>query len=639
MPKHSEILSALTDRTTWEDRQSTWYQMRHDGLRRRTKPFPNAADMHFPLIDMQLEKLKPVYVQQIFATDTIATFSALSADQAQYQAAASQWFDYHIKQHTNFEDEIFSGIDTMLLGGKAIVKVFWEPDKKRLQYEAVHPLHIIVPTGTEKLADADWIVHVQHFSKAQYKRRKDFRQEEEFMNTLCGKGEESEQLDTEKCRREGLTYGKNEETIVIWEVFERDEEGSWSVCTYSPVRCKEPVRAKFGLPYNKGLFAEQVPPFAELNAEIKDKGYYSGRGVAERLAPFEAALCKDWNTQKDYQTLTCTPMFSAKGMPQGSQNIRMVPGEILPFEVQAVQFPSMPMDIGMQMQLTRMTAEQSIATPDFGAMQTGQGQKPRTATEMNMVGGMANQTMDLRARVFRRELGYLFRLSWSILVQYGQEALEFFFDGELGSLPAEAFSGKFLIEPSGSGDNINKQFVMQRAVARKQMFTGNPNIDQRELDKSVLEADDPRLVKRLLLNAGTQAAQQMEDQAQEISIMLLGFPAEVRQTDDDDAHVKSLAGFVQRRNQLKEPLSGEQMRLIAQHAATHMQAMKKKNPQAYQQNMQQTAPMFKELEQLANQVDQLKQQQQQQEQIQAQPTGDGYAADQQQQQDLGGAAA
>ena len=55
MVTHKEILQAISDRGTWERRQATWYQMRHDGLRRKNKPWPNAADMHFPLGDMQIE--------------------------------------------------------------------------------------------------------------------------------------------------------------------------------------------------------------------------------------------------------------------------------------------------------------------------------------------------------------------------------------------------------------------------------------------------------------------------------------------------------------------------------------------------------------------------------------------------------
>lgn len=79
------------------------------------------------------------------------------------------------------------------------------------------------------------------------------------------------------------------------------------------------------------------------------------------------------------------------------------------------------MDIGMQMQQTRMVAEQAVATPDFGAVQAA-GQKPRTATEMNLVGSVMGQSTDLRARIFRRELGRLLQMSWALLLQYGKTA-------------------------------------------------------------------------------------------------------------------------------------------------------------------------------------------------------------------------
>jgi hypothetical protein len=103
----------------------------------------------------------------------------------------------------------------------------------------------------------------------------------------------------------------------------------------------------------------------------------------------------------------------------------------------------------------------------------------------------------------------------------------------------------------------------------------------------VLEADDPRLVKRLLLDEGTQQAEQQEDQAQELSIMLLGFPAQVRPSDDDASHLQSMVGFTQRRMQTGEPMSGEFLTLLAQHAEGHFAAMKKKQPQVAQQRGQQ----------------------------------------------------
>lgn len=41
---------------------------------------------------------------------------------------------------------------------------------------------------------------------------------------------------------------------------------------------------------------------------------------------------------------------------------------------------------------------------------------------------------------------------------------------ELAQLPEQALTARYIIEPSGSGDNMNRQLVLQKAIARKQMF-------------------------------------------------------------------------------------------------------------------------------------------------------------------------
>lgn len=602
MVKHEEILDALETRGPWEKRQATWYQMRHDGLRRRNKPWPNAADMHFPLGDMMIEKMKPFYVSQVFATDTIASFTGLSSDAAAQQSGAAQWFDYQLKQCSNFEDEIVIGSDKMLEGGKGVLKVYWDTQAKQLCFEAINPIYVIVPAHTGRLAKADWIVHVQHYSKAAYKRLKHFKTDETTLTMLCSEGADAAgaraaEYEQKREEREGLTKGRTKDQIVIWEVFSRKDDGQWEVATYSPVAPTTPLRADFGLPYNKGIFGEPnpPPPFFDLSCEKKDRGYYDARGLIERVAAFEASLCKDWNTQKDYQTLVCSPMFHAKGTVPNNANLRMVPGQILPFELNAVQMPPIPMDIAQGMIGTRGTAEQLIGTPDFGMGQNQTQDKPKTAKEAGIIANVMGQNVDLRARIFRRELGHGLNLAWSILIQYAREQLQYFFLDELQALAANVFDHKYRIEPNGSGDNFNRGFVVQKAQARFQMLNNDPFIQQYELRRSLLDADDPRLTKKLLVDAGTQQAEQLEDQAQEITIMLLGFPAQVRPTDDDLAHFQSLAGFVQRRAQMGEELSAETLALISQHAQGHASALQHKKPDVWKREQQKLMFFLREI--------------------------------------------
>lgn len=602
MVTHDEILSAIADRKVWEDRQATWYKMRHEGLRRKNKPWANAADMHFPLGDMLIEKLKPFYVAQIYAGETIATFTAETQDTAAYQQKTGQWFDYQLKQRSNFETEILIATDRMQEGGKGLVKVFYDGNAKQLAFESIKSIYVIVPPWTARIAEADWVVHVQHISKSAYKRLKGFKNDSETMAKLAKGATDTTSLETAKTEREGLTKSSKADTIVLWEIFCRDDDGKIQVRTVSPALPNEPLRPDFGLPYNKGIFANPFPPmpFFEINCESKDQGYYDSRGIIERVAPFETSLCKDWNSMKDYQTLTTAPMFYAKSGLPSTGNVRMVPGQILPFELAAVQMPPIPTDIPASMMGTRQTAEQLVALPDFGTGSSQPGKDKKTATEVNLIGNVMGQSTDLRARIFRRELGHGLNLAYAILCQYAAEAKTFYFLDEMQELPAEAMNGSYRIEPSGSGDNYNKAYVMQKAVARLQMFKDDPFIEQKNLRKSVLESDDARLVKQLLLDAGTQSAEQLEDQAQELSIMLLGFPAQVRPSDDDMAHFQSLAGFVQRRAQLDEPMTTETMMQIAQHAQAHADALKKKRPDVWKQQGQQMIAFVRTLQAEAN---------------------------------------
>ena len=78
--------------------------MRHDGLRRANKPWPWAADLHFPLADMQIEKLKPFYFNQMFSTQTVASFVPTTPDMQPICSEVGNYFDYKVKQESERGD-------------------------------------------------------------------------------------------------------------------------------------------------------------------------------------------------------------------------------------------------------------------------------------------------------------------------------------------------------------------------------------------------------------------------------------------------------------------------------------------------------------------------------------------------------
>ena len=100
---YEQIVEDLEDRQPWERRQILWSRMRNQGVKRTRKPWPGAADMHVPIGDTIINKLKAYYVQWIFGPELLASFYALEDQGDSYTDSVAQWFDYQVRENTNFQ--------------------------------------------------------------------------------------------------------------------------------------------------------------------------------------------------------------------------------------------------------------------------------------------------------------------------------------------------------------------------------------------------------------------------------------------------------------------------------------------------------------------------------------------------------
>jgi hypothetical protein len=166
----------------------------------------------------------------------------------------------------------------------------------------------------------------------------------------------------------------------------------------------------------------------------------------------------------------------------------------------------------------------------------------------------------------------------------------------VGTVPPDALQGEYEIMPNGAADSWNKPMQMQKAVARLQLLGNSPYWKRNELEKSLVEIDDPRLVKRAYQDPGFALQNQMEDQAQEISIMLLGFPAQVQPGDDDKAHVQSLQGYVDAEIAQNKPVTPQFATLALGHLQGHMMALDQKKDPNLNAVRQQVAPLVQYLQ-------------------------------------------
>jgi hypothetical protein len=524
-----QIVLAVEQRSPWELRQTRWYELRHHGLRRTNKPWPKAADLHWPLIDTAIEKLKPLFLQQALGMDVVASFVPMRQQLNAYTKVAEDWFNYKIREKTNFVDEVLSWVDYTLMSGRGVMKCFWNPGDKRVGFEAVDPMYFVVPPYTTDLQDADWAVHVMPMSVNAYKRMAGqfgWKSDSRTIEKIRGNPQEDDNIpgaaeeNDAKQLREGITYTSNTDGVIVWEVYRKRDDGVWEVYLYSPAAVDLDLRDPMELPYDHGQL-----PFVDFPYEIKDKGWFSPRGVCEILAPFELSMTSMWNHKHDAMTLYNRPLFRAERELPNSINLRFQPGQILPYGVAPVQMPQPPVSFDQELNQTRAVAENRIGSPDYamGSVMSG-GSDRRTATEIQSINAQAMQSGDLRARLFRMALGKLYRQAWGLYVQYDSKSLRYRFAEDSLEADPVALHDQYELEPKGGMDMVSRQMMIQQAINRKQLFMNSPWVDQVELDKSIMELDDPSLVKRLLRDPGQKQQDELEDETKTIPTLLVGIP-------------------------------------------------------------------------------------------------------------------
>lgn len=587
---------ALNGRSEWEARHRLYDQMRHNGLRRRNKPFPGAADLHFPLIDMNIRKGKPFWESQATSTERLASFVALQDQQAETTSAAADFFDFELKQNTNFETELLHLVDRMLCRGRGVLKAITDPfDDYKIGFEAIDPLFIIMAEGADDFADADWFVHVQHMSVAKYKRNRRYIQDETLINAIRG----SKDYDAtggilqDKDAREGINFSRNKDQIILWEHWEKTL-GGWTVHTYSPQAPDQLVRKPFGCPYK--LAGKPSCPYYSFKTEVKEKGWYAPRGIPELNAAFEAYACKLWNEKTDAMTFANRPVFTSEQPLANTANLRWAPGEYIPGGVQQVQTSGPAYSFDQEIAFTRSTSEQVSMLPDFGIVQGGGGNgdtggKPRTATENNRIANLQSVGTESNGKIFRMDLAKLYRHVWGLMLQFKRQKLLYFVSGEIKTLPEQALHDAYLIAPDGTPDQWNKQLRNQRAMQRLQAFSGSPNVDQDELVRDALATDDPKFAQRAFIPGNVKAGSEAEDEAVEISIMRDGFPAQVKPNEDHGTRIFVLMSWLIKQRMTGAPPDPIAIQRVQQHLAAHFQFLKKLQPEAARQVQQQIQQM------------------------------------------------
>jgi hypothetical protein len=583
------IKSDIDERRQWEDRQATAYKLRHGQVKRRTKPFKSASDFGWPLVDMFVEKHKPAYVEQVFGPEKICSFFSKNAQGQGFTTAVAEWFDYRVKHKSDFPRAIQHAIDYHLVGGKAFVKTFWDCDLNCVRDQMIPGPLFVVPPWTEQIDDgftkADRACHIIHLSTLTYKRiggGLGYNLDDDFIKSISGKGEEK-MYELARELKEGISYHKKEDMIVLWEVYERLPSGKLKVHTLSPMHPEEQIRDDFMFPYDHGRI-----PVVAYDFEITDPGFYSPRGLGEICALPQSILKMLIDMEFDYLQFVNRPIFKPgpNNPAVNYENLELIPGQVINVDLVPITWPAPPMDFTEKQEKIRSIWEQRIATPDYGiGDQEAAGQGRKTATEVSQLGAVKESGVNLHARVFGSSLSETLKMHWKLELQYNKKDLNYFYQREYKTLDSGALQDIYELEPNGGKDGYSREKQLQKLVQIWQMFQGSPNINFGELCKRILENVDPQLVKAIFIPTNQSQNDQMLKQAEEIGAMKLGFNPVPDPTDNHLAHIQTIEVFKQYAKSNPEASVGPDVQLrVMQHEDAHIETLKKQSPPQYRAN-------------------------------------------------------
>ena len=595
---HDEVLEALTERREWDDRQLLYYNIRHNGIRRTNPPYSGAPDTHPKLCDGAIEKFKPFFFGQLYGDKRVADFCARRNDLVPFMDSAASLFDYKVKNQTNADWSFMSAVDTMLMRGRGIVKVWYDVVKKKICVDVIDPIYFVVPSNGRGPEHDDWFVEIKSLTIHQFKgeSRYDARfKTKEFIKKLQGGEKDDETGSTaeqDKYDREGITMTRDKRKIIIWVRWEKTASGWW-VNEYSP-KMPDVILRGYGCPY---LWrGEAWQPYVDLVSEVKGDGWYEPRGLCERLGGFEMIMKRMQDAKLTMMDFYNVPMFGGDYEQNNVNNFAFKPGQLLPKGVEPMQMPSPPMSFDQEIYLQKGMSEQYIGTPEAGLVtDTPQGGEKPTARQVDYHASIQAAMTNLRGWVFRKRVAEVYKRIWSLIVQYQRDDLVYWVEQDNKTLPVEALSDMYDIQPAGAIDGWNRQARIQDAFAFFQVFKGDPKINQDGLYKRTLAEKDGRLVNELLMPDGMEAAKEQNAALHDIAAMDSGGIPKVLPHEDHAVRVQVAVGALMHKAQTGGMVDPMFQQRVLGYIATHVQMLTELNPKAGKQLAQGLAQLEQQM--------------------------------------------
>jgi hypothetical protein len=111
-------------------------------------------------------------------------------------------------------------------------------------------------------------------------------------------------------------------------------------------------------------------------------------------------------------------------------------------------------------------------------------------------------------------------------------------------------------------DMVSRAMLLNKAVQRKQLFMESPWINQVELDKSILELDDPALIPRLVQDPNQKEVDEGEDEQRTLPALLIGQIIPVKAGQNYQTRIGVIMTFLEQSRQTGVQVSPQGMQSI-----------------------------------------------------------------------------
>jgi len=121
-----DIEEAKQRRGVWDTRQEDYYRKRFQLRRKRNFPWAGYPNYILPLIDSDIQKAKPAYINAAFGVYPIVTYEPFNPQSIQAARNREALLDYRIKHKMDFFEPYCIGVDKALQTGFVVFKIIWK---------------------------------------------------------------------------------------------------------------------------------------------------------------------------------------------------------------------------------------------------------------------------------------------------------------------------------------------------------------------------------------------------------------------------------------------------------------------------------------------------------------------------------